>query len=158
MCEKAVSKKHFTLKHCLDKYKTQDMCHKVVDACLIALKFVPDWYVTNKILNILDNAVFLNGDIVFVNADSDNVTTFSNGLGLVIVGLNNISKMMIILTMTNLKLLFLLDLWLGIIYISNARHVKKRSAKSQCLLHGTQKDSWIVAWQKMKKRNRAIFD
>ena len=58
MCEKAISKKPFALKHCLDKYKTQDICGKVVDACLTALKFVPDWYVANKILNVLDNAAF----------------------------------------------------------------------------------------------------
>ena len=76
---------------------------------------------------------FLNDEIVFVNANSDNVTIFSDDLGLVIVDLNNISKMMITLSMTNLKLLFLLGLWLGIICISNARHVKKRSAKSSCL-------------------------
>ena len=76
---------------------------------------------------------FLNDEIVFVNANSDNVAIFSDDLGLAIIDLSNISKMMIILSMTNLKLLFLLGLWLGIIYISNARHVKKRSAKNSCL-------------------------
>ena len=36
------------LKYCPDRYKTQEMCHKVADACLPALKFVRDWFVTKK--------------------------------------------------------------------------------------------------------------
>ena len=68
-----------------------------------------------------------NGDIVFVNADYDNVTFFSNDIGLVNVDLNNISLFkMITLTVMILKLLFMLDLWLGVVDISNARYLKKR--------------------------------
>ena len=47
---------------------------KSVDACLSLLKFVLYWFITNEILYYLDNALFFNDDIVFVNADSDNVT------------------------------------------------------------------------------------
>ena len=53
MCEKAVSK------YCVDKYMSQEMCDKAVDACLSLLKFVPDWLVMNKMLKDLDNAVIL---------------------------------------------------------------------------------------------------
>ena len=28
MCDKAISKNHFMLKYCLDRYKTQDVCDK----------------------------------------------------------------------------------------------------------------------------------
>ena len=48
---KVVSKEPFMLKYCLDKYKTQEMCDKAVDAFLPALKFVPDWFVTKKIIS-----------------------------------------------------------------------------------------------------------
>ena len=33
-----------------DQDKTQEMCDKATDACLPALKFVPNWFVTNKML------------------------------------------------------------------------------------------------------------
>ena len=33
-----------------DKYKTQKKCDKAVDDCLAALRFFPNWFVTNKIL------------------------------------------------------------------------------------------------------------
>ena len=90
MCKKAVSKEPFMLKYCLDKYKSHKVC-KEAAAYLPLLKFVATWFVTNKILKGLDNAVFFNDDIVFVNADSDNVTTFSNYVGLVKVDLINVS-------------------------------------------------------------------
>ena len=45
---------------------------------LAALKFVPDWFITNKRFEKLDDVVFSNDDIVFVNTDSDNVTLFSD--------------------------------------------------------------------------------
>lgn len=64
------------------------MCKVTVDDCLSLLKFVPDCFVTKKMLKDLDNTVFFNGDIVFVNEDSDNDTLFSDDMGLVNVNLN----------------------------------------------------------------------
>ena len=43
------------------------MCDKPVDAFLSTLKFVSDWFVTNKMLQKLDDGLFSNDDIVFVN-------------------------------------------------------------------------------------------
>ena len=42
VCDKVVSEEPFMLKYCLDRYKTQEMHDKTVDACLPALKFVPN--------------------------------------------------------------------------------------------------------------------
>ena len=42
MCNKIVSEDSFNLKHCHDRYKTKEMCSKVVDYFLAAFKFVPD--------------------------------------------------------------------------------------------------------------------
>ena len=50
ICDKAVFQDPFMVKNCHDKYKTQEMCHKAVDDFLLALKFVPHWFVTNKII------------------------------------------------------------------------------------------------------------
>ena len=43
-------KDHFMLKHCLDRHKTQELCDKAVDDFLPTLKFILDWFVTNKII------------------------------------------------------------------------------------------------------------
>ena len=64
------------LKYCLDRYKTQEMCDKAVDEFLPALKFVPDWFITNKMLEKLNDALFVNDDVIFINEDCDSVTFF----------------------------------------------------------------------------------
>ena len=53
MCDKAFSEEFFLVKCCLGRYKTQDMCDKVVDSFLTTLKFVPDCFVTNKMIKKL---------------------------------------------------------------------------------------------------------
>ena len=51
----------FQLKYCPDKYKTQNMCDETVDDCLVALKFVPHYFVTSKMIKnviLLRTAIF----------------------------------------------------------------------------------------------------
>ena len=50
------------------------MCDEAVNDCLAALKFVPDWFVTSKMLEKLDNALHANGDILPYNEDFNKVT------------------------------------------------------------------------------------
>ena len=38
------------LKYCLGRYKTKEICDKAIDAFLPVLKFIPDWFVTNQML------------------------------------------------------------------------------------------------------------
>ena len=64
------------------------MCDKAVDTCLPALKFVPDWSVTNKMLEKI-NVIFSNKNIVLV--ESDFVTFFSDHMGLNTINLDNIN-------------------------------------------------------------------
>ena len=33
-----------------DRYKTQKMCNEAVNDCMVALKFILDWFVTSKCL------------------------------------------------------------------------------------------------------------
>ena len=47
------------------------MCDKAVDVFLGTLKFVPDWFVTSKMITKLDDALFFNDDII-LNEDSNN--------------------------------------------------------------------------------------
>ena len=75
MCDK-VSKgprQRTVLKYCIDNYKIHERCDKAVGAFLPTLKYVLDWFVTKRILEKLDDVVFSNDDMVFANAQSDNV-------------------------------------------------------------------------------------
>ena len=47
---RVVCKGPFMLKYCLDRYNAQETCDEALDACLLALELVPDWFVTNKML------------------------------------------------------------------------------------------------------------
>ena len=54
MCDRVVSKDHFLIIYCPDKYTTQKMCDEAVDDSLAALKLTLNCFVTSKtIKNIL---------------------------------------------------------------------------------------------------------
>ena len=55
---KAVSENPFLLKHCHNRYTTQEICDTVVDDFILALKFVPDRFVTSNITKKLHNVLF----------------------------------------------------------------------------------------------------
>ena len=79
----------------------------------------------NSLLQIkLDDVWFSRDDIVFVNEDSDNVSFFSDDLDLNTIYVNNINLDDDILVNMILKLLLMLDWWLGVTNVKNARHVK----------------------------------
>ena len=88
------------------------MYDKTIDAFLPTLKFVPDWIVTNKILEKLGNVLSFGDDIDLDDIDSDIVTFFSD-------------DMVIVLMKMILNLLFMLDIWLGVIDSNNVKHVKE---------------------------------
>ena len=91
MCDKAFSEDFFLLKCCLGRYKTQDMCDKVVDSFLTTLKFVPDCFVTNKMIKKLYNVLFTDDNILYFDKDSGNVTFPSDDMSILIIDLNNIN-------------------------------------------------------------------
>ena len=58
---------------------TQEMYDKAVDFYLLTLKLDPYWFVTRKMIERLDNAIFSNADLVLnsinlnnINLDDDN--------------------------------------------------------------------------------------
>ena len=54
------------------------MCDEAVDDCPAGLKFIPDWFVTSKMLEKFDNTLHSNDDILFYNEDFDKVTFIAN--------------------------------------------------------------------------------
>ena len=60
MCDRIVSEDSLMIVYCPYKYKTQRMYDKAVDDCLAALKFIPDLFLTSKMLGKLDDALHAN--------------------------------------------------------------------------------------------------
>ena len=54
------------------------MCDEAVHSCLAALRFIPDWFVTSKMLKKFDNALHANDDTLFFNEDFNKVTFIAN--------------------------------------------------------------------------------
>ena len=54
------------------------MCDEAVDDCPAGLKFIPDQFVTSKMLDKFDNTLHSNDDILFYNEDFDKVTFIAN--------------------------------------------------------------------------------
>ena len=64
------------------------MWDEAVDDCLTALKFVPNCFVTKKMLKQLYDALFANDDIIFINKNSNNVKFVSSGMVILSVDLD----------------------------------------------------------------------
>ena len=85
MFVKAVNTCHFVFGSVPYLYNTQEMCDKVVDHFLAAFKFLPDWFVRNKIIKKVDNALFADVDILLFDENSGNVKFSSDEMGILFV-------------------------------------------------------------------------
>ena len=115
MCDKAFSEEPFLLKICHDSYKTPEMRDKAVDDFPTTLKSVPDWFVTSKVIKNLHSALFADDNILFCDKDSGIVTFSSDEMSILSVDFNNNNLDDAILIKVIIKLLFMLDLGLGVI-------------------------------------------
>ena len=91
---------------------TQEIFDKAVSACLPPLKFFSYWFVTNKILENIDNVVLFNDDTD--DRDSDIILFSSNDIDLVTIGLNNVNFDGDNFDEDELLILFLLELLIGV--------------------------------------------
>ena len=56
-----------------------------------ALKFIPDWFDTSKMMKILSTVLYADENILYFNEDSSNVVFNSNGMGILNIDPNNIN-------------------------------------------------------------------
>ena len=54
MCDKVVFQDPLLLKYCQGQFKSHGMCDKAVYSYLLKLKFIPDWFVTSKMIEELN--------------------------------------------------------------------------------------------------------
>ena len=67
------------------------MCDEAVDDSLAALKLIPDWFVTSKMIKKLYTALYTNDGLLFFDEDSGNVTFCCDEMGILTVNLNYIN-------------------------------------------------------------------
>ena len=91
MCGRVVSEDPFLIVSCTDKYKTQRMCDEAVDDSLAALKLIPDWFVTSKMIKKRFTALYADENTLYFNEDSGNVVLSLNEMGILNIDLNNIN-------------------------------------------------------------------
>ena len=125
MCYKVVSEDPFSIVYCSDKYITQRMCDEANES-LAALKLIPDWLITSKMIKKLFTALHVDKNILHFNEDSGNVVFNCNEIGILNVDLNNINFDSHLMKMI-LILLFLSYFWPGILNLKNTKNKKSIS-------------------------------
>ena len=125
MCDKTVSDDFFMLKYFLDRYKTQKISDKAVDNFLPALKFLPEWFLTSKMIKKLDDALFANDYIIFINEDFNNVTFFGGEMSILRVDLYKINLDDVNFDEDDPQTIICIRLMVRVIDTNNANHVKK---------------------------------
>ena len=67
------------------------MYDEVVDDSLAALKIIPDWFVTSKMIKKLFTALYADENVFYFNEDSVDAVFYYNEMGIVNIDLNNIN-------------------------------------------------------------------
>ena len=116
-----------------------------------ALKFIPDWFVTSKMLEMFNNALLANDDILFFNK----VTFFANQIDILIVDRHKINpngdnNLILIL-------LFMSNFWLGIVNLKNAKHLKKDERRINACSVASSKMVELVLPEDEKKEVEPFF-
>ena len=88
MCHKIISENPFMLKYC--PHVTQKMFDEAVDDFLSALNFVPDWFVNKKMVKKLFTSSYAGKNILYLDEGSGNVVFNYNEMGILSIDLNDI--------------------------------------------------------------------
>ena len=67
------------------------MCDEAVHDSLAALKLIPEYFVTSKMIKKLYTALYEDENIIYFNEDFGNVVFFCNKMGILNIDLNNIN-------------------------------------------------------------------
>ena len=81
----------FSIRYVPDQYNTPEICDKALDDCLSALKFVPGWFLTSKIIKTLFPALDTGENVLCFNEDYGNAAFTSNGISILNIDINNIN-------------------------------------------------------------------
>ena len=83
MCDSICSEDPFSIRYVTDQYKSRQTCDEDVNDCLTALKFIPGWFATSKMIKKLITALYADDTILY--------RIFCNEMGILNVDLYNIN-------------------------------------------------------------------
>ena len=134
------------------------MCEKAVDDSLAALKLIPNWFDTTKMIKELFTALYADENILYFNEDSANVTFSCKEMDVRNMDLNKI-------TLDNnideddpdTILLFISDFWLGILNLKNVKHLKKMISEELMQIVQHPKRWWNFCMSEGEKKNKTDF-
>ena len=81
----------FLLVHETDKYESQRMFDEAVDDSLAALKLLPNWFVTSKMIKKRYTNLYTDVNILYFNENSGNIAFSCNEMGNLNRDINNIN-------------------------------------------------------------------
>ena len=67
------------------------MCDETADDCLAALKLAPNWFVTSEMIQNYFTVLYVDENILYFNEECDDSVFNCNGMGILIIDLNNIN-------------------------------------------------------------------
>ena len=88
-CGRVVSEESFLIVYCPDKHLTQSMCDEAVDDPLAALRLIPYWFVTSRMIKKLYFALCTDENVLYFNEDSGNFIFSCNEMGILNKHLSN---------------------------------------------------------------------
>ena len=110
------------------------MCDTVVDNFLAVLKFVPELFITSKMIKIFFTAFYADKSILYFNKDSSNAFLICNEINVL-----NIDLIIEIL-------LFLSDIWLAILNLKNEKDLKKLNEELMAVAwHPNRQYEWCMS-------------
>ena len=65
ICERIISDDPFSIRYASNQYKSQQTFDKALNDCLAAWKFIPDCFVTRKMIKILFTALYADENTLF---------------------------------------------------------------------------------------------
>ena len=101
------------------------MWDEAVGDSLAALKLIPDWFVTSKMIKNLLASLYADENMIYFNEDSGNVPTGIKMERVFLIRILIILILIIILKKMVLIPLFLSDFLPGKLNLKNAKHLKK---------------------------------
>ena len=91
MWDRIISDDPFWMRYVPDQYKRQQIFDKAVDDSLAVLKFVPDCFVSSKMIKLLFTPLYAGQSRLYFYENSCNVVFNCNGMGILNKALNNIN-------------------------------------------------------------------
>ena len=136
-------------------WKAQKTCDEDFNDSHSALSFAPDWFVTNKMIRELHEALFANYDILFFDEDFGNITLFANKMDILSTDLDKIDLDGVDFDEEDPETIFHVRILAGRNKFEKRKAFKKDVSKK--LMHPTKQWNWCLQEDEKKKKRTNFY-